>query len=188
MFTYSVKDRRHRLLCRQRGVLRRVRRVRHHHPGASATPMWRCTFPVSTMYLNALAAAAAAYAAGGGRQRRGGGACVLHRRGTAVRAQGRLSRGGGVRRLRPPSRRAGGPAQRGAAPCPIKRLICAFQPHTYTRTAALFDDFVRGASPPRQGDLGGDLRRTGEKRAGHLLPGSGGPHSRRRVLLHAGCR
>ena len=67
---------------------------------------------------NALAAAAAALSAGGGRQRRGGGACVLHRRGTAVRAQGRLSRGGGVRRLRPPSRRAGGPAQRGAAPAP----------------------------------------------------------------------
>lgn len=41
---------RHRLLCRQRGVLRRVRRVRHHHPGGSATPMRRCTFPVSTMY------------------------------------------------------------------------------------------------------------------------------------------
>ena len=28
-------------------------------------------------------------------------------------------------------------------PLPHKRLICAFQPHTYTRTAALFDDFVR---------------------------------------------
>ena len=27
-------------------------------------------------------------------------------------------------------------------PLPHKRLICAFQPHTYTRTAALFDDFV----------------------------------------------
>ena len=26
---------------------------------------------------------------------------------------------------------------------PYKRLICAFQPHTYTRTKALFDDFVR---------------------------------------------
>ena len=26
---------------------------------------------------------------------------------------------------------------------PHKRLICAFQPHTYTRTKALFDDFVR---------------------------------------------
>ena len=25
---------------------------------------------------------------------------------------------------------------------PHKRLICAFQPHTYTRTAALFDEFV----------------------------------------------
>lgn len=25
---------------------------------------------------------------------------------------------------------------------PYKRIICAFQPHTYTRTAALFDDFV----------------------------------------------
>ena len=27
-------------------------------------------------------------------------------------------------------------------PLPHKRLIMAFQPHTYTRTAALFDDFV----------------------------------------------
>ena len=26
---------------------------------------------------------------------------------------------------------------------PHKRLICAFQPHTYTRTKALFDDFVK---------------------------------------------
>ena len=30
-----------------------------------------------------------------------------------------------------------------ARPLPHQRLICAFQPHTYTRTAALFDDFVR---------------------------------------------
>ena len=29
-----------------------------------------------------------------------------------------------------------------ARPLPHQRLICAFQPHTYTRTAALFDDFV----------------------------------------------
>ena len=27
-------------------------------------------------------------------------------------------------------------------PLPHQRLILAFQPHTYTRTAALFDDFV----------------------------------------------
>ena len=26
---------------------------------------------------------------------------------------------------------------------PHQRLVCAFQPHTYTRTKALFDDFVR---------------------------------------------
>ena len=26
---------------------------------------------------------------------------------------------------------------------PYKRIICAFQPHTYTRTKALFDDFVK---------------------------------------------
>ena len=26
---------------------------------------------------------------------------------------------------------------------PHKRVICAFQPHTYTRTKALFDDFVK---------------------------------------------
>lgn len=33
-------------------------------------------------------------------------------------------------------------------PLPHKRLICAFQPHTYTRTAALFDDFVRVLRQP----------------------------------------
>ena len=26
---------------------------------------------------------------------------------------------------------------------PYKRIICAFQPHTHTRTQALFEDFVR---------------------------------------------
>lgn len=31
---------------------------------------------------------------------------------------------------------------------PHDRLICAFQPHTYTRTAALFDDFVRELKTP----------------------------------------
>ena len=31
---------------------------------------------------------------------------------------------------------------------PHQRLICAFQPHTYTRTAALFDDFVRELKTP----------------------------------------
>ena len=33
-------------------------------------------------------------------------------------------------------------------PLPHKRLICAFQPHTYTRTAALFDDFVNVLRQP----------------------------------------
>ena len=33
-------------------------------------------------------------------------------------------------------------------PLPHKRLICAFQPHTYTRTKALFDDFVRELQLP----------------------------------------
>ena len=31
---------------------------------------------------------------------------------------------------------------------PHQRLICAFQPHTYTRTAALFDDFVKELQTP----------------------------------------
>ena len=30
-----------------------------------------------------------------------------------------------------------------------KRLILAFQPHTYTRTAALFDDFVEVLMMPK---------------------------------------
>ena len=35
-----------------------------------------------------------------------------------------------------------------AGSVPHQRLICAFQPHTYTRTAALFDDFVRELQTP----------------------------------------
>ena len=31
---------------------------------------------------------------------------------------------------------------------PYKRIICAFQPHTYSRTKALFDDFVRELKVP----------------------------------------
>ncbi len=31
---------------------------------------------------------------------------------------------------------------------PYKRIVCAFQPHTYTRTKALFDDFVRELRVP----------------------------------------
>lgn len=33
-------------------------------------------------------------------------------------------------------------------PLGYKRIICVFQPHTYTRTAALFDDFVRQLKRP----------------------------------------
>ena len=33
-------------------------------------------------------------------------------------------------------------------PLPHERLILAFQPHTYTRTAALFDDFVNVLRQP----------------------------------------
>ena len=35
-----------------------------------------------------------------------------------------------------------------AASVPHKRLLCAFQPHTYTRTAALFDQFVQELQTP----------------------------------------
>ena len=69
-----------------------------------------------------------------------------------------------------------------------ERIICAFQPHTYTRTKALFGDFVRGAGPSRHHPAGGDLRRPGEEHAGHLLQGSGRAHSRRGILRHAGRR
>ncbi len=31
---------------------------------------------------------------------------------------------------------------------PYRRIVCAFQPHTYTRTKALFDDFVRELRVP----------------------------------------
>ena len=34
------------------------------------------------------------------------------------------------------------------AAMPSRRLILAFQPHTYTRTKALFDDFVRELKKP----------------------------------------
>ena len=35
-----------------------------------------------------------------------------------------------------------------AASVPHRRIICAFQPHTYTRTKALFDDFVKELKAP----------------------------------------
>ncbi|MBQ5566712.1 MAG: UDP-N-acetylmuramate--L-alanine ligase, partial [Oscillospiraceae bacterium] len=31
---------------------------------------------------------------------------------------------------------------------PYQRIVCAFQPHTYTRTKALFDEFVRELKLP----------------------------------------
>ena len=31
---------------------------------------------------------------------------------------------------------------------PYRRIVCAFQPHTYTRTKALFDEFVRELKLP----------------------------------------
>ena len=34
------------------------------------------------------------------------------------------------------------------AAMPSRRLVLAFQPHTYTRTKALFDDFVRELKKP----------------------------------------
>ena len=48
------------------------------------------------------------------------------------------------RRLRPPSGRDGGDAcPRRARASPGRRLVLAFQPHRYTRTRDLFEDFVR---------------------------------------------
>ena len=48
-----------------------------------------------------------------------------------------------------------------------ERVICAFQPHTYTRTKALFDDFVRELQLPDVTILAeiyaGDIFRAGEK-------------------------
>ena len=54
----------------------------------------------------------------------------------------------GLRRLRPPPRGAPGPAGPPSRRLGYERVICAFQPHTYSRTKALFGDFVRGAEAP----------------------------------------
>ncbi len=91
---------------------------------------------------NALAAAAAAY--------------VLHIPGTAVR-QGLEGFFGAGRRFEPKGQYNGARIYDDYAHHPAElrallemskslgyeRVICAFQPHTYTRTKALFDDFVR---------------------------------------------
>ncbi len=60
--------------------------------------------------------------------------------------------------------------------CPHKRLILAFQPHTYTRTAALFDDFVEVLRLPDRVVLAEIYAAREKERHRHLLPGPGRPH------------
>jgi UDP-N-acetylmuramate--alanine ligase len=54
------------------------------------------------------------------------------------------------RRLRPPSDRDGGDDRAVRGSFPGRRLVLAFQPHRYTRTRDLFEDFVTGAVDRRR--------------------------------------
>lgn len=67
-----------------------------------------------------------------------------------------------------------------------QRVICAFQPHTYSRTKALFSQFVEELKLPDVTGAGGNLRRTGAERHRHLLAGSGTGDPRRHLLLQSG--
>ena len=44
-----------------------------------------------------------------------------------------------------------------------ERVICAFQPHTYTRSQSAVQRLCPGAQAPRHHPAGGDLCRPGEK-------------------------
>ena len=72
------------------------------------------------------------------------------------------------RRLRPSPGRDGGDARRGARRAfPGRRLVLAFQPHRYTRTRDLFEDFVARAVDRRRAGAGRCLsgRRGADRRA-----------------------
>lgn len=67
-----------------------------------------------------------------------------------------------------------------------KRLVVAFQPHTYSRTAAFFDRFVEELKLADVAILAEILRRPGAEYPGHLLRRPLPQHPRRRILLHTG--
>ena len=107
----------------------------------SATPTRRCTSPARNV-SNALAAAAAAYLLGVD------GSAVEAGLSTFTGAGRRFEHKGTYHGAEVYDDYAHHPDEveallNAVQPLPHKRLICAFQPHTYTRTAALFDDFVR---------------------------------------------
>ncbi len=65
-----------------------------------------------------------------------------------------------------------------------ERIICAFQPHTYSRTKALFDDFVQVLREPDVTLLAEIFAAREDNDHRHLLPGPGRPDSRLPVLRH----
>lgn len=67
-----------------------------------------------------------------------------------------------------------------------QRVVVAFQPHTYSRTAKLFDRFVEELKLAGCSHPGGDLCCPGAEYSGHLLSRSVPEHSRSRLLLYAG--
>ena len=67
-----------------------------------------------------------------------------------------------------------------------RRVICAFQPHTYTRTKELFDQFVQVLQLPDKVLLAEIFAARETDTLGDLLPGSGPAHPWRGVLPHLG--
>ena len=67
---------------------------------------------------------------------------------------------------------------------PGKRVVAAFQPHTYTRTQAFFDDFVRELQLADQVYLTEIYAAREKKHPKYQRQSPGRPHRRRAVLPH----
>lgn len=67
-----------------------------------------------------------------------------------------------------------------------QRVICAFQPHTYSRTKALFSQFVEELKLPDVTVLAEIYAAREPERHRHLLAGSGTGDPRRHLLLQSG--
>lgn len=64
-----------------------------------------------------------------------------------------------------------------AASLGYQRVICAFQPHTYTRTKALFSEFAAVLQQAGRDFPGGNFWPPGRKMRWYFLPGPGRPLS-----------
>lgn len=67
-----------------------------------------------------------------------------------------------------------------------QRVICAFQPHTYSRTKALFSQFVEELKLPDVTVLAEIYAAREQNDIGHLLAGSGTGDPRCHLLLQSG--